>query len=208
MGAVKGSIMAKIRRLQTPASGSRLYGTKQVAEILRIPEWRVKNFAEGVQYRIPPSIRVGTGRGSRRLYTEEDVFRIALADHLVQSGFTAEEVGCGVREVPESAFKHDYVLESFAPISLPLGQMPILIRVACTSPVWQFTKARVASKWAKDALGFRKQPLPPRGVFVLNIAELVYRVRTRLDEYHEEQAQKEKQPGKSGRKEGRENGNL
>src|SRR5207302_9816340 len=79
-----------------------LYGTKQVAEILSIPEWRVKNFSEGPAYGLPPAHRVGTGRGSRRLYGWGDIFRIAIAEHLVVCGFTAEAVGAAIREIPDS----------------------------------------------------------------------------------------------------------
>ena len=74
-----------------------LYGTSQVARILDIPDWRVKNFSEGEAYRLPPSIQVGSGRGSRRLYTFEDVFRIAVADYLVKFGFTPEAVGRAIQ---------------------------------------------------------------------------------------------------------------
>ena|ERR1700730_12395069 len=80
----------------------KLYGTKQVAELLRIPDWRVKNFSEGGAYGLPPSQTVGTGRGSRRLYRESDVCRIAIANALVTVGFSPEAVGKAIREIPES----------------------------------------------------------------------------------------------------------
>ena len=89
-----------------------LYGTRQVATILGIPEWRVKNFTEGEAYGLSPSIQVGSGRGSRRLYGREDIFRIGLADTLVKFGFAPDAVGEAVREVPETVLKSYAVLRN------------------------------------------------------------------------------------------------
>jgi hypothetical protein len=83
-------------------SRSELYGTSQVAEILNIPEWRIKNFSEGKAYRLPPAKQVGRGRGSRRLYEWADIYRLLIANELVGMGFIPEAVGQAVREVPES----------------------------------------------------------------------------------------------------------
>lgn len=80
----------------------KLYGTKQVAEILGIPDWRVKNFTEGEAYRLPKPQLVGTGRGSRRLYTITDVCRIAIANQLVECGFSPEAIGDAIEEIPRS----------------------------------------------------------------------------------------------------------
>ena len=80
-----------------------------MAELLKIPDWRVKNFSEGSAYGIPPSQTVGTGRGSRRLYREADVCRIAIANELVTCGFSPEAVGAAVREIPESRLTESYM---------------------------------------------------------------------------------------------------
>jgi hypothetical protein len=82
-----------------------LYGTKEVAQILGIPEWRVKNFSDGAVYRLPPTIQVGSGRGSRKLYDRPGVFRLGVADHLLKFGFAPESVGQAVREIPESVLR-------------------------------------------------------------------------------------------------------
>src|SRR5215467_6344033 len=83
----------------------KLYGTKQVAEILGIPDWRVKNFTEGDAYRLPKPQLVGSGRGSRRLYTLIDVGRIAIADALVNCGFSPEAIGEAIQEIPRSKLR-------------------------------------------------------------------------------------------------------
>jgi DNA-binding transcriptional MerR regulator len=85
----------------------RLFGTTEVATILLIPEWRVKNFTQGLAYGLSPTQRIGKGRGSRRLYSETEIVRIALANELVEAGLTPEAVGAAIRELPESVIRPD-----------------------------------------------------------------------------------------------------
>src|SRR5215470_3930259 len=79
-----------------------LYGTKEVALILGIPEWRVKNFTEGAAYRLPAAHQVGSGKGSRRLYGWSDIFRLGIAVRLVNFGFTPVTAGAAIVEIPAS----------------------------------------------------------------------------------------------------------
>jgi DNA-binding transcriptional MerR regulator len=88
--------------MKRPRHRTALYGTKQVSSMLGIPEWRVKNFSEGEAYGLPPAIRTGRGRGSRRLYELADIYRMLIANELVGCGFTPEAVGRAVREIRES----------------------------------------------------------------------------------------------------------
>ena len=81
------------------------YTTKEVADALSIPQWRVKNFTEGDAYRLPPALRVGSGRGSRRLYRWTDIYRMLIANELVDAGFTPEVVGRAILEIPESKLR-------------------------------------------------------------------------------------------------------
>ncbi len=81
---------------------SGLYGTRQVAAILALPEWRVKNFTEGAVYGLLPAEQRGKGRGSRRLYAIRDIFRIGIADELLTFGFAPDAVGEAVRKIPDA----------------------------------------------------------------------------------------------------------
>ena len=47
-------------------------------------------------------MRVGSGRGSRRLYAWEDIFRIGIADRLVKFGIAPDAVGAAISEIPNS----------------------------------------------------------------------------------------------------------
>jgi hypothetical protein len=159
---------------------SELYGTSQVAEILGIPEWRVKNFSEGVAYRLPPTHQVGTGRGSRRLYGWEDIFRIALADHLVACGFTPEAVGRAVREVPESAlgpYLKMLQLDNPEQGRLPKRDTPMLLSVA---GAWHVVKASEASREVRKTLAHTESA---KGLFVMNLATFCDRVFNQLQRY-------------------------
>jgi hypothetical protein len=69
------------------------FGTGRVAEILDIPMWRLQKFLDGKQYRLSPEDSLGAGRGSRRVFTVEDIYRLAIASRLVQDGFAASFIG-------------------------------------------------------------------------------------------------------------------
>jgi hypothetical protein len=79
-----------------------LYTTKDVAKMLGVENWRIKNFSEGGTYGLPPAIHVGRGRGSRRLYDRPSIYRLLIANEMVECGFTPEAVGRAIREIPES----------------------------------------------------------------------------------------------------------
>ena len=158
-----------------------LYGTKQVAEILGIPEWRVKNFTEGEAYRLPPAHRVGSGRGSRRLYDWSDIFRIGLAEQLVKAGFTAEAVGQAVREVPESTLApYGATLRAGSPYkaeNLKPKDTPILQR---TRSVWRVVMAPEAqTEFRKMA----RHGQSSAGVFAINLATVCDAIFRNLERF-------------------------
>jgi MerR HTH family regulatory protein len=64
----------------------------EVAEVLRVPLTRVKNWTIGRPLRIIPTVRVAAGKGSRNLYSIKDVYAIALANHLSEDGFTTKAI--------------------------------------------------------------------------------------------------------------------
>jgi DNA-binding transcriptional MerR regulator len=70
-----------------------LFFTVDIAELLKIPEWRVLKFAEGSEYQITPSHSNASGSGTRRVYDIEDVCQIALALRLLDSGLGSKAIG-------------------------------------------------------------------------------------------------------------------
>jgi hypothetical protein len=162
-------------QLQTDCQGDAVketfYGTKRVAEIVNIPEWRVKNFAEGPAYGLPPSQTLGTGRGSRRLYDLSGILRVALANELVNSGFMPEVVGGAMAKVQEAD-----VLKICAEIrtSGPSKNGAVLVRLRCN---WEVREVHQATNLIKKGL---EQGGEGRGLFALNLSSLVARVLKRL----------------------------
>jgi DNA-binding transcriptional MerR regulator len=157
-----------------------LYGTAQVAEILGIPEWRVKNFSEGATYRLPPAHRIGKGRGSRRLYGWEDIFRIAIAEHLVKCGFTAESVGRAVREVPESVlapYSEFLRMEERNRENLTRKETPLLVSAG---GAWKVRSATETSRTIKQTVTHQGSA---EGLFVVNLANLCDEAFRRLYDY-------------------------
>jgi DNA-binding transcriptional MerR regulator len=164
-----------------------LWGTKQVAEFLGVPEWRVKNFSEGEAYRLPPSQKIGTGRGSRRLYNLNDILRLAIANELVNFGFTPDAVGRAVREIPESKLM-------FWPMDIRSGggdelveNLPVLVCLHGELG-WRVQKAAdVGDRMVSVLEGTAKSP----GLFVLNFSGVLTKVLDRMTKWRERVAAKE-----------------
>jgi len=169
---------------------SELYGTKEVAKILGTPEWRVKNFSEGAAYRLPPAYRVGSGRGSRRLYRWSDIFRLGIANRLVNFGFTPGTVGNAIQEIPESTLApYRASLEAHEPLTrgqFKSSDTPLLVQSGGENPgAWQVSKASDIQNLLSRTLkhGEEDQRQVPEQIFVLNIAHVCDAVFDRLYAY-------------------------
>src|SRR6267378_2760181 len=82
----------------------RTFGTGEVAEVLGIPIWRLQKFLDSPQYQLSAEGKLVEGLGSRRIFKMEDIYRIAIAKHLVQDGFAAKFVGLLLQQVDDSDF--------------------------------------------------------------------------------------------------------
>ena len=63
-----------------------------VARLVGIQPTLLNKFIERQQYGISPSVRPGGGRGKERLFGEEDIYGIALAYWLFESGLRSESI--------------------------------------------------------------------------------------------------------------------
>lgn len=57
-----------------------------VARVVGMPRLRVRNWTAGRPLKIRPSVRAAIGKGSRNLYNERDVFKMATAKRLREDG--------------------------------------------------------------------------------------------------------------------------
>jgi hypothetical protein len=80
----------------------------EVAEILRVPMWRLQKFIDSPQYKFTPEGRLGKGQGSRRVFTREDIYRVAIAARLAADGFAAKFVGSILEELVDYDFYESY----------------------------------------------------------------------------------------------------
>jgi DNA-binding transcriptional MerR regulator len=125
-------------------------------------------------------MQVGKGRGSRRLYTERQIYRIALADLLVTHGFSASTVGKAMREVPESVLvpHTDASLHLVRGVALKDQDIPILLMDDTGD--WQLIDAKVARQWTKNIL----QPhLLEEAMVVINLANFTDITHGKIQKY-------------------------
>lgn len=88
----------------TPLPEIPSFGTGEVAEILDVPIWRLQKFLDSPSYRLSSEGRLGHGRGSRRVFSTEDIYRIAIAVRMVGDGFSAAVVGPFLQEIEDRNF--------------------------------------------------------------------------------------------------------
>jgi hypothetical protein len=80
------------------------FSTGEVAEILGIPMWRLQKFLSSPAYRLSVFDQIGEGKGSRRLFIREALYRIATALVLVRDGFAPSFVGSALKHIDEDTF--------------------------------------------------------------------------------------------------------
>jgi hypothetical protein len=77
------------------------FGTGEAAELLGIPIWRLQKFLDSRAYNLSPAGKLGSGRGSRRMFSQEDLHRVALASWLIRDGFAPQFVGSVVERLED-----------------------------------------------------------------------------------------------------------
>lgn len=70
-----------------------------VTKILNLPVWKLRKYLESPRFPLSASGQLGEGKGSRRWFTTEDVYRIGLADFLLKDGFSPKLVSRILREI-------------------------------------------------------------------------------------------------------------
>jgi hypothetical protein len=80
----------------------------EVAEILGVPMWRLQKFMDSPQYKFSPEGKLGKAQGSRRVFTREDIYRVALAARLVEDGFAAKFVGSVLEQIEDYDFNESH----------------------------------------------------------------------------------------------------
>ena len=67
--------------------------------------WRLQKFLTSPAYRLSATEQLGEGKGSRRVFSREGVYRIATALTLLHDGFAPEFIGRAVAQLDEPDFQ-------------------------------------------------------------------------------------------------------
>jgi hypothetical protein len=100
------------------------FSTGEAAEALRMPIWRLQKFLDVKSYPLWPSTQLGRGKGKRRIFSKEDLYRVAIADFLLKDGFTPKVVA-EVLEMIEDRNFIDYDEEGEATLGFYILREPV-----------------------------------------------------------------------------------
>jgi hypothetical protein len=78
------------------------YGAGQAAEILGVKVWQLRNLLDGPAYKLGLFDQIGEGKGSRRTFSREGLYRIATALLLLSDGFRPAFVGRVLESLDEA----------------------------------------------------------------------------------------------------------
>jgi DNA-binding transcriptional MerR regulator len=106
------------------------FGSGEVARILGVELWQLNRFLS--RYELKSSGRLGEGRGSRRVYNQEDIYRIATAMSLIRDGFALKLVAQIIATLEDEDFhgghNERYEFSEFG-ISLQRGDAGPMVRI-------------------------------------------------------------------------------
>jgi hypothetical protein len=88
--------------LDERAAEVRHFGSGEVADIFGIEPWELHRILS--RYELTSSGQLGTGRGSRRWFTKEDIYKIGTARFLIEDGFSREMVSSIVQTLEDRDF--------------------------------------------------------------------------------------------------------
>jgi hypothetical protein len=87
--------------LETPPLPVPRFTAKEVVEILGIEQWRLQKFLNTPKYKLSAEGQLGKGRGSRRLFSTEDIHRLGVAHQLARDGFSPTFVAEAVQQLED-----------------------------------------------------------------------------------------------------------
>lgn len=140
----------------------RIYRTNDVAAILGVEVWRVKNFVQGKSFGLFPNEQTDEKpgkRGKQRQFSFEDLMRIDLANALSVAGFTPEVTGAALLKVTATEVRR-WVNSYTADAS---RESVMLVQMSGKWKVLNETETKAAFADASDGYD---------GFFSLNLAEL------------------------------------
>jgi hypothetical protein len=96
----------------------------EVAEVVGVSPIQLNKLVEREQYGVAPSIRSGKGRGSRRLFSEGDVYGVALVWWLFEAGLRSEAIRDVLKHIARAGRKD---IASDAALVVLLGKFEMIV---------------------------------------------------------------------------------
>ena len=84
-----------------PELPTHIFRAGDVGRILGIEKWRLEKFLTGKQFQLSASGQLGKGQGSWRLFSHQDIYRLGIANRIVNDGFTAKFVSLVLQEIDD-----------------------------------------------------------------------------------------------------------
>ncbi len=134
------------------------FGSGDLARVLGVDLWRIKNFSQGAAYRLPALQTIGSGTRRMRIYRTVDVFRFAVANQLEQSGHDPESIGAALDAIPA---KHLDSWTDFAP-----DNAKDALVLCWLDSKWKVIKSKEARAAIADALE-QSQPVVALNLYTL-----------------------------------------
>lgn len=78
----------------------------EAVEILEMPIWRLKKFLDLSFYQLRAAKPFGRGKGKRRMFSTEDLYRIAIANFLLKDGFAPKLVVQVLEQIDDKTLKN------------------------------------------------------------------------------------------------------
>jgi hypothetical protein len=78
------------------------YSFGAVCKVLGLEAWRLQKFLDSPRYKLKASGHLGEGKGSRKWFSTEDVYRIGLANFLAKDGFAPKLIVKILQKIDDS----------------------------------------------------------------------------------------------------------
>jgi hypothetical protein len=142
-----------------------VFSLGDVADILKVPKTRIKNWTIGRPFKIVPKVLAAHGKGSRNLYSLDDLYLFALVNQLHEDGLSNSVV----QLVVDSAF-----------LTPKLGDLKAF-HLTKHEGKWQPKFMTTDTQWEN----IRPQKNPPKapgypGVYSLDVGSLIAWVNGRV----------------------------
>ncbi len=142
---------------------ARWFGSGDLARLLDVPLWRIKNFSQGPAYKLAAAAAIGSGNRKMRVYPAVDLFRFAIANQLEQSGHDPESIGAALDAISTNTLN---AWAEFASRGESKAARDVLV-LCWLDAKWKVLPAKDARAAVTQALLDQSQPVVALNLYTL-----------------------------------------